>query len=59
MAGPDEVGFMRARSHDIVTIDDCPLFAPEWRGAIAAARALAGEFRGLDEAARHRVDRDA
>ena len=25
---PDEVGFMRARSHDIVAIDDCPLFSP-------------------------------
>jgi 23S rRNA (uracil1939-C5)-methyltransferase len=45
--GHDEVGFMRARSHDIVSIDACPLFAPQMAGAIAAARALAGDLRGL------------
>ena len=44
---PDEVGFMRARSHAIVPIDACPLFAPPMAGAIAAARALAGDLRGL------------
>jgi 23S rRNA (uracil1939-C5)-methyltransferase len=44
---PDEVGFMRARSHDIVPIDACPLFAPPMAGAIAAARALAADLRGL------------
>src|SRR5271170_385434 len=38
----DEVGFMRARSHDIMAIDDCPLFSPSMAGAIAAARALSG-----------------
>ena len=38
----DEVGFMRARSHDIIAIDDCPLFGPGMAGAIAAARALSG-----------------
>jgi 23S rRNA (uracil1939-C5)-methyltransferase len=43
----DEVGFMRARSHDIVGIDDCPLFSPGMAGAIAAARALSGDLRGL------------
>ena len=41
------VGFMRARAHEIVDIDACPLFAPEMAGAIDAARALAGELRGL------------
>jgi 23S rRNA (uracil1939-C5)-methyltransferase len=46
-AGPDEVGFMRARSHEIVSIDACPLFAPAMAGAIPAARALAGDLRGL------------
>ena len=46
-AGPDEVGFMRARSHAIVSIDACPLFAPEMAGAIQAARALAADLRGL------------
>ena len=44
---PDEVGFMRARSHDIIAIDDCPLFAPGMTGAIQAARALSGDLRGL------------
>jgi 23S rRNA (uracil1939-C5)-methyltransferase len=43
----DEVGFMRARSHDIVPIDACPLFAPSMAGAVQAARALAGDLRGL------------
>jgi 23S rRNA (uracil1939-C5)-methyltransferase len=44
---PDEVGFMRARSHDIVAIDACPLFSPAMTGAIAAARALSADVRGL------------
>jgi 23S rRNA (uracil1939-C5)-methyltransferase len=44
---PDEVGFMRARSHDIVSIDACPLFAPGMSGAVETARRLAGELRGL------------
>ncbi len=43
----DEVGFMRARAHEIVEIERCPLFAPEMAGAPAAARALAGDLRGL------------
>ncbi len=44
---PDEVGFMRARSHDIVSIAECPLFAPGMAHAVRAARALAGDLRGL------------
>ncbi len=44
---PDEVGFMRARSHAIVAIDACPLFSPAMTGAVAAARALAADLRGL------------
>jgi 23S rRNA (uracil1939-C5)-methyltransferase len=44
---PDEVGFMRARSHDIIAIDDCPLFSPAMAGAIPAARALSADLRGL------------
>ncbi len=44
---PDEVGFMRARSHEIIAIDDCPLFSPGMAGAIQAARALSGDLRGL------------
>ena len=45
--GPDEVGFMRARSHAIVAIDACPLFSPAMAGAIQAARTLSGDLRGL------------
>jgi 23S rRNA (uracil1939-C5)-methyltransferase len=44
---PDEVGFMRARSHNIVAIDACPLFSPGMAGAIPAARALSRDLRGL------------
>ena len=44
---PDEIGFMRARSHDIIAIDDCPLFSPGMAGAIPAARALSADLRGL------------
>jgi 23S rRNA (uracil1939-C5)-methyltransferase len=47
--GREDVGFMRARAHEIVSIDECPLFSSEMAGAIAAARALAGELRGLDK----------
>ena len=45
--GREDVGFMRGRAHEIVDIDQCPLFAPEMVGAIEAARALAGELRAL------------
>ncbi|MFZ0209740.1 MAG: RNA methyltransferase, partial [Roseiarcus sp.] len=34
--GREDVGFMRARAHEIVDIDECPLFAPEMAGAIEA-----------------------
>jgi 23S rRNA (uracil1939-C5)-methyltransferase len=44
---PDEVGFMRARSHDIIAIGACPLFSSAMAGAIPAARALSGDLRGL------------
>jgi 23S rRNA (uracil1939-C5)-methyltransferase len=44
---PDEIGFMRARSHDIIAIGDCPLFSPNMAGAIPAARALSADLRGL------------
>jgi 23S rRNA (uracil1939-C5)-methyltransferase len=46
-AGPGEVGFMRARSHDIISIDECPLFGPGMTSAILAARALSADLRGL------------
>jgi 23S rRNA (uracil1939-C5)-methyltransferase len=44
---PDEVGFMRARSHDIIAIDDCPLFSASMAAAIPAARAVSRDLRGL------------
>jgi 23S rRNA (uracil1939-C5)-methyltransferase len=44
---PDEVGFMRARSHDIIGIDNCPLFSAGMAGAIPTAQALSGDLRGL------------
>src|ERR1700722_1842813 len=44
---PDEVGFMRARSHDIIAIDHCPWFSPGMAGAISAAHTLSGDLRGL------------
>ena len=43
---PDEVGFMRLRSHDIVAIDVCPLFAPAMASG-TAAQTLARDLRGL------------
>ena len=46
-AGKARVGFMQARSHDLVAIDFCPLFAPSLDHAIAAARAIAGELASL------------
>ncbi len=36
------VGFMAARSHEIVPIDACPLLAPGLAAGLPAARALAG-----------------
>ena len=50
--GKARVGFMQARSHEIVEIDACPLFAPELSGAVTAAReisqALAHRNKPLD-----------
>ena len=47
-----EVGFAAPRSHDVVAIDCCPILAPDLKGAIEAARAiaeaLAGERKPLD-----------
>jgi len=45
--GRVEVGFMRARAHEIVEIDGCPLFAPALREAPAVARALAEALKGM------------
>ena len=54
-AGRARVGFMQARSHDIVEIDACPLLEPGLAPALPAARALAkalaGKGKPLDIAA--------
>ena len=47
--GRERVGFMRARAHDIVAIDGCPLFSPAMGAAIEAARALAADVRGASK----------
>ncbi len=39
--GRARVGFMAARSHEIVEIDACPLLAPALSGALPAARSIA------------------
>jgi 23S rRNA (uracil1939-C5)-methyltransferase len=36
-----EVGFMRARAHEIVDLDACPILSPEMAGALPAAHAIA------------------
>jgi 23S rRNA (uracil1939-C5)-methyltransferase len=41
------VGFMRARAHDIVEIEACPVLAPGMAGALAAARLVATNLRGI------------
>jgi 23S rRNA (uracil1939-C5)-methyltransferase len=41
-----EVGFVAARSHQIVPIDHCPILAPSMAGAIEAAWAIAGAIKG-------------
>jgi 23S rRNA (uracil1939-C5)-methyltransferase len=46
-AGRARVGFMQARSHQLVAIEFCPLFAPALNGAIAAARAISEELTTL------------
>lgn len=35
------LGFMRARAHDVVDLDACPILAPQMGGALAGARAVA------------------
>jgi 23S rRNA (uracil1939-C5)-methyltransferase len=45
--GKARVGFMQARSHELVAIDFCPLLAPSMQGAIAGARALAADLVAL------------
>ena len=39
--GAIHVGFMKARAHEIVDLDACPVLAPSMKAAISAARAIA------------------
>jgi 23S rRNA (uracil1939-C5)-methyltransferase len=43
--GKVSVGFMQARAHDVVDLDLCPILAPQMRGALAAAHAIAAALR--------------
>jgi 23S rRNA (uracil1939-C5)-methyltransferase len=43
--GRMQVGFARAREHDIVDLDVCPILAPQMKGALAAAHAIALALR--------------
>jgi 23S rRNA (uracil1939-C5)-methyltransferase len=47
--GQVEVGLMRARAHEIVDIDACPLFAPALKSAPAVARAVAEALKGTNK----------
>jgi 23S rRNA (uracil1939-C5)-methyltransferase len=42
-----ETGFMKARAHDIVEIESCPILAPDLAGAPRAAHALARALASL------------
>ncbi len=42
-----QIGFMQARAHELVAIDQCPLFAPGLAAAPQAALALAQALRSL------------
>ena len=44
--GRQRVGFMRARAHEVVAVEACPLFSPALAGAIPAAQALAADLSG-------------
>jgi 23S rRNA (uracil1939-C5)-methyltransferase len=43
--GEAYVGFMKARAHDIVAIETCPILAPQMAGALPAARAIAAALQ--------------
>lgn len=44
-----EVGFMKARAHDIVPLDHCPLLSPALNNALPVARAVAFALRGISK----------
>ncbi len=44
--GKARVGFMRARAHDVIDLDVCPILALQMHGALAAAHAVAAALHG-------------
>ncbi len=44
-AGKAHIGFMRARAHELIDLDFCPILAPQMKGALAAAHAVAAALR--------------
>jgi 23S rRNA (uracil1939-C5)-methyltransferase len=44
-----DVGFMRARAHDIVNIDECPILSPQMAAAPRAAHAIALALVGVNK----------
>lgn len=43
--GGASVGFMQARAHDVIDLGACPILAPQMRGALAAAHAIAAALQ--------------
>lgn len=43
--GEVALGYMKARAHEIVAIEDCPILAPDMAGALPAARDLAAALK--------------
>ena len=41
------LGFMRARTHEIIAIEECPVLAPGMAGALSAARRITHDLRGI------------
>lgn len=44
-SGNARVGFMRARAHELIDLEICPILAPQMRGALGAARGVAMALR--------------
>jgi 23S rRNA (uracil1939-C5)-methyltransferase len=44
-----QVGFMHARTHDLIEIDRCPILSPSLHGAVAAAQDIANTLVRLEK----------
>jgi len=47
--GKARVGFMRGRAHNVIDLDFCPILAPQMRGALAAAHAIAAALHAAQK----------